>query len=394
MPVARGERAGFPELEAQAYLAHSAISPVSSGVRETVGLVLDDYARLGVGAFMTWHERREGLRAQLAGLIGAAPADIGFVANTTTGVSTIALCLPWRAGDTSIVLRGEFPTNVTPWQQAAELYDLRVEFLDVEDFAGTSGTGLARLEDRLRRGGVRLIASSAVQFQTGLRMPLKAMAELAHRYGAELFCDAIQAVGALELDVRELGIDYLAAGSHKWLMGLEGCAMLFVAPQRVAKLRPRTAGWLSHEQAIDFLFAPGELRYDRPIRKRADFVEGGAYATVQLAALETATSYLAQLRVGTIEAHLHAYLDRLEAGMVARGFASERSSVAEQRSGILALRPPAGVELDAIHEGLGARGVEITNPDGRLRFAPHWPNALAEVDLVLGLTDELLARLR
>lgn len=392
MPTALGDRSGFPDLEARAYLAHSAIAPPSTVVRAAVNAVLDDYARRGAGAFLTWHERREGLRSLLAGLVGARAEDLGFVANTTTGVSSIALCFPWQAGDVILALRGEFPTNVTPWQQAAVAHGLELEFLDVDTFAGTRGDGLQQLEDRLRRGGVRLIAVSAVQFQSGLRMPLEAMAALAHAHGAQLFCDGIQAAGALALDLPALGVDYFTAGSHKWLMGLEGCAMLYVAPNRIAELRPRTAGWLSHEQPIDFLFAPNQLRYGRPIRKRADFVEAGAYPTALLAALEASATCLAALGITTIEAHIHAYLERLEAGLLARGFTSLRSAVPEQRSGILGVHPPAGLgPLADLNAALAEKGVIATIPDGVLRFAPHWPNPLTEVEAVLATIDELQA---
>ena len=392
MPVALGDRGGFEDLEARAYVSHCAISPVSRGVRDAVAQVLLDYARLGIGAFMAWHERREGLRRLLADLIGANAADIGFVANTTTGVSTIAQCYPWRSGDTVLAFRGEFPTNVTPWQQAARAHGLQVDFLDAEDFRGSAGTGLQRLESRLARGDVRLVAASAVQFQTGLRMPIAAMSALSHRHGAELFCDAIQAVGVLDVDVSSLGADYLVAGSHKWLMGLEGCAFLYVAPSRIAGLVPNTAGWLSHEEPVEFLFAPGKLDYQRPIRRRTDFVEAGAYATMQLAALETSTSYIAELGVPVIERHVSAYLDRVEAGALTLGFSSLRSELTEQRSGILGLRPPSGVSLDAVQQFVAGQGIVTTVPDGVLRIAPHWPNALNEADDVLSaLRDALVS---
>ncbi|MFV8751992.1 aminotransferase class V-fold PLP-dependent enzyme [Nannocystaceae bacterium ST9] len=391
MPVALGDRSGFPRLEARAYLAHSAIAPLSIAVEQAIEQVVHDYARRGAAAFMTWHERRGLLRSRAASLLGAEIDEVGFVANTTTAISTIALCFPWRPGDALLVLRGEFPGNVTPWQRAAELHGLRLEYLDVADFFGSSGVGLAKLEARLRTGDVRLIACSAVQFQTGLRMPLRAIATLAHQHGAELFCDAIQALGALALDVRALGIDYLACGSHKWLMGSEGCALLWVARERLAGLRPHTAGWLSHEHAIDFLFEPDQLRYDRPIRKQADFVEGGAYPTIGLAALATAIEPLLELGSAAIEAHVHAYLDELEAGLLARGLVSLRSPVVEQRSGILAIRTPPGHDALRIQRGLDARGIAMTIPEGLLRFAPHWPNHRREIPEVLAAIDEVLA---
>ncbi|MEM1347109.1 MAG: aminotransferase class V-fold PLP-dependent enzyme, partial [Myxococcota bacterium] len=208
MQARLGDSSLFPNVSADAYLNFAAVSPPSLRVQQAVRRMLDAYAAQGVGAVLGVIEEREDLRVLLARLIGADPADIGFVPNTSAGVSAIALCLPWTPGDRVVCFRGEFPTNVTPWQRAAAAHDLELIFGDASSMAPSQGDGLMWLEDQLRRG-VRLVAISAVQFQTGLRMPLKAIGELCAQYGAELFVDAIQAVGVTPLDVRSLGIDYL-----------------------------------------------------------------------------------------------------------------------------------------------------------------------------------------
>jgi hypothetical protein len=77
--------------------------------------------------------------------------------------------------------------------------------------------------------------------------------------------------------------------------------------------------------------------------------------------------------------------------MVARGFRSLR--VEHGRSGILAFHPPAGVDPAALVGALGRRGVVVSGPDGCLRLAPSWPNALAEVPGVLAAVDEAVAEL-
>lgn len=389
-----GDRRLFPTLEARAYLNHAAISPASSRVQTAVAEVVRDYAARGVAALPTWLEQRERLRARLGGLLGADPSALGYVANTTAGVRAIALCLPWRAGDRVVLLRGEFPANVTPWQRAAALYDLELRWLDVADFFGPQGTGLTRLEEVLRQGA-RLVAVSAVQFQSGLRMPLAEISALCHAHGAELFVDAIQGCGVVPLLVEAMGIDYLSCGSHKWLMGLEGVGFLYVRPPLAAALRPVVAGWLSHEQGTQFLFGgAGHLRYDRPIRARADFVEGAAAPGIVLAALEAAVEPITQLGVPAIFEHVQRYHDALEAGLLARGFTSRRSPVAAQRSGILGVDPPQDIELLALHAALTDRGIACTTPDGVLRFAPHWPNAMDEVEGVLDAIDHSCAALR
>lgn len=387
--VELGDRGLFPELAARAYLSHAAISPASSEVSRAVAAITADYARDGLGAFNAWREQRERLRARIAGLIGAPSArDIAFTANTTRSVIDIALCLPWRAGDVVVCMRGEFPANVTPWQQAARTFDLEVRWIDVDAFR--TDEGLETLERELARG-VRLVAVSAVQFASGLRMPVEAITERAHAAGAEVFVDAIQACGVVPTDVARSRVDYLGCGSHKWLMGMEGAAFVYVRADRAPALVPRVAGWLSHEDALAFLFrGEGHLRYDRAIRAEAAFLEGGAYNGVGLAALEAGVAPIEALGVARIFEHVQRYLDPLEAALLERGFTSERSADPGRRSGILSVLPPAGADVIRVARGLTQRGIIVSTPNGRLRFAPHWPNALDEVEIVVAALDEAL----
>lgn len=375
-----GSRQLFPDLEARAYLAHAAISPLSRPVCDVIGQVRDDYARLGLGAFLKWHERREELRALAATLFAVSPECVGLTHNTTHGIQTIALGYPWKAGDRVICLRGEFPGNVTPWQIAAERFGAEVVWLDVEDFRGDAATGLAALETVLE-GGAAVLAVSAVQFQTGLKMPLAEIAGRCRASGCAVFVDAIQAAGVTPIDVAHC--DFMAVGGHKWLMGVEGTGLLYVSPAWMGRLRPLTAGWLSHEEPVDFLFEPGALRYDKAIRRRPDFVEAGAYNTAGLAALEVGLGLV--LEAGgpaAIHPHVQRYLDGIERGLAGSGWRSLREPDGAGRSGILALRPPAGVVLGDLAEQLGSQGIVVSTPDGVLRIAPHWPNALDEVPSV------------
>jgi selenocysteine lyase/cysteine desulfurase len=388
--AALGSRKLFPDLEGVAYFNHAAVSPPSLPVRAAAAAALDDYARLGAAAFPKYRDQRDALRADLARLIGANASDIALTSNTSHGVLAIALGFPWRHGDRVVLFRGEFPANVTPWQRAAELIGLEIVMLDIADFAPDIGRGLAALEATLRKGA-RLVAVSAVQFQSGLRMPLREMAALCHEHGAELFVDAIQAIGALPFDAPALGADYVAAGSHKWLMGIEGAGMLWIHPRRIGALRPVLASWLSHTEPVRFLFeGEGLLRYDRPIRARADFLEMGVMGSVNFAALHAAVRILLQLGPDAICAHVSGILDRLEHGLLELGFTSLRARAPERRSGILGVRPPEGAELVTLWRRLSERGVHCALPDGVLRFAPHWPNDLDQADAVLAIVREAL----
>jgi selenocysteine lyase/cysteine desulfurase len=350
--------------------------------------VLSDYSQYGVQAFLRWEEQRNTLRGELAELVGARPTEIGFVSNTSAGVTDIALSFPWRTGDRVVLFEREFPANVTPWQRAAELFGLELVFLPPAAFETDEGTELLRAE--LERG-VRLVAVSVVQFQTGLRMPIRAMGALCHRFGAQLFVDAIQACGAIPLHVLDDHIDYLASGSHKWLMGMEGAGFLFVRHEHQPTLRPYTAGWLSHTHATDFLFhGAGHLRTDRELRQDAAVFEGGTQSLLALAALGASVPLLRQLGTAGIFEHVTGYIDLLEPALLDLGFRSLRAATRDRQSTLLCVVPPAGKTSAFVAGELRRAGVSVATPDGNLRFSPHFPNAYAEIPLVVAATKAAL----
>ncbi|MFT7580551.1 MAG: cysteine desulfurase/selenocysteine lyase [Myxococcota bacterium] len=388
-----GSRTLFPTLTAQAYLSHSAIAPVSTPVRAVVLAALDDFANRGMMAFADWVEHREQLRINLATLLGTRSENLALLQGTSAGIAAVAQCFPWRwdTQEQIIVFEGEFPANVTAWQQVGVLHPARPEILmhSAEAFRKPSGDGLAKLEEALKAGQVALVAVSAVQFQTGLRMPIGAMAKLCHAHGAALFVDAIQAVGVVPFDMTASGADFVAGGAHKWLMGVEGAGYLAVAERWHGRLRPVTAGWLSHEQPLDFLFG-APIDYTRGIRPEPSFLEAGSQSTISFAALAAAVELLRDLGIENVFDHVQRYLDPLEAGMVALGFESLRAIDPAQRSGTLSMRAPDGVDVAALNGQLASGGVMATTPEGLLRLAPSWPNALDEVPQVLAAVKAAL----
>jgi cysteine desulfurase/selenocysteine lyase len=385
-----GSRALFPDLESAIYLNHAAISPLSTPVRHAITATVDRIAAKGMAHYHETLELRETLRARVAGFLGTETRSVAFTGNTSQGITAIALGIPWAPGDRVLLFRGEFPANVTPWLEAARLFDLEPVWLDAHDALADEARFLEEVEAALKRG-VRLVAVSAVQFQTGHAMPIAAMSALCRRHGAELFVDAIQAIGVMPFDITALGIDYMAAGCHKWMMGLEGSGLVTISPERLETFEPRQASWLSHEQCLTFLFeGAGHLRYDRPMKKEALLLEGGMQSAVHNAALSAALDALESLGPDAIYAHVNAWHDALEPHLIRRGLRSARASRPEGRSGTLSARLPPGAVPSEVLSVLERLGIAATCPDGYLRFAPHWPNALGEVEAVAEALEEAL----
>ncbi len=391
-----GDRGLFPELRANAYLNHASCSPLSTAVTTAVNSMLGHVARTGAESMTSdvWPNIAASTRRSLAALVGARPQDVALTANTTAGIQAIAFGIPWCPGDQVLIFEQEFPGNVTPWHAAADLFALRVTRLPFDDIHTPNGPDLGRLERALRQG-VRLVALSAVHFSSGRRLPLPEIAALCRRYDAELFVDAVQALGATPLGIAAEEIDYLACGGHKFLMGCMGAGFVYVNPERMPSLQPRLAGWRSHEDATGFL-RPGGASVDarRMLLRSAGVFESGSPGVVAVAALQASVALIERLGVDVIFEHVNRYNDQLEAGLVERGFATMRPAQSAHRSAILSVHPPPQLDLASLAATLIAHEVAIGTPCDLLRFAPHWPNALDEIDVVLDVIDDALARAR
>jgi len=386
-----GDRSLFSGLRVTAYLNHAAISPVSDPVAAAIARVVEDTACEGSARFGARLVERAQLREQLAQLLGASTDEIAFVPSTLYGLAAVATGLRWRSGARVLAFSGEYPTNVSVWQRACERHGLTLTLLPLEDFARPEGVDTTALERELARGDVQLCAVSAVQFQTGLRMPIARITQLCHAHGAEVAVDAVQALGATPFDARALGVDYAAAGSHKWLLGVDGAGVLYVRRERLSQLAPAIAGALSYVGAERMFQQAGELRYDRALHPEARMFEGGMLSSLGLAALGATVPRLLALGPDNIHRHVGQYLDLLEEGLRERGFRSLRAPDAERRSCTLGVVPDGELpSANALATRLVAHGVVCSAPDGVLRFSPHFANALAEVPSVLATLDAAL----
>jgi selenocysteine lyase/cysteine desulfurase len=257
-----------------------------------------------------------------------------------------------------------------------------------------AGALLADLRAELEKG-VRMVAVSAVQFQTGFRTPLAAMGAMCRDAGARFFVDGVQACGLTAVNMKDEKIDFLACGAHKWLMGIEGAGFVVATEDAVRDLVPRMTSWLSYEEPVDFLFeGPGKLRYDKAPKSTIAFLEGANVSCASFVALEAALDLILKLGRAAVFDHVQAIHDRLEPLAVEQGLVSVRSSEPAARSGSLCFLPPPDVTTKDLYRELGALGIACAMPDGHLRFSPHWWTAVDEADQVSWAIGESLAKLR
>jgi selenocysteine lyase/cysteine desulfurase len=356
----------FPIRQQLTYLNHAAVAPLCKPAADAMKHLADDCMNHGSLHYGEWMAVYEGLRKSAARLIGAEPGEIALVKNTSEGIATVALGLDWRPADRIVAFREEFPANYFPWKRL-EQKGISVTWLSVTD-------PLERIEEACR--GARLLAISFVQFLSGYRAPLQEIGEICHRNHCILLVDAIQGLGAFPIDVRASRIDALAADGHKWLLGPEGCAILYIKQDLQDLVEPIEFGWTNVEKYADY------ASRDMTLRRDAGRYEPGTLNTIGCFGLKAAIDFLLEVGVGEIAPLVRNLADKLAEGARTRGYQLFREPTPETASGIVSFRKPA-MPAEEVVRTLKARGIMTAPRAGWVRTSPHFYISPEDIDRVL-----------
>jgi len=345
----------FPVRQRLIYLNHAAVSPLCRPAAEAMRWMAADAMEYGSLHYGQWMETYEGLRVAAARLIGAARSEIALMKNTSEGIATIAMGLEWRAGDKVVAFREEFPANYYPWKRLEET-GVHVEWLSYLD-------PLDRIDQACR--GARLLAISFVQYLSGHRVDLEAIGEICHRRKCAFLVDAIQGLGAFPVDVRRAHIDALAADGHKWLLGPEGCGILFVSQEFQESVRPVEFGWTNVAGYADY------ASRDMTLRQDAGRYECGTLNTIGCYGLRASIELLLEVGVETVALAVQRLGDLVAEGVQAKGYEVLSQRTPANGAGIVSFRK-AGLEASAIMQKLSAAGVTAAPRQGWVRVSPHF----------------------
>jgi selenocysteine lyase/cysteine desulfurase len=361
----------FPITERYIYMNHAAVSPLPRPTWEAMMRQAERVMRHGTVKFSEWWEDVERTRRAVARLVNARPEEIAFLRNTSDGLSVIANGLRWQEGDNVVTAGCEFPANVYPWMRLrargvhlrmAPECDGRVETDDV----------LALVDSR-----TRVVAVSFVQFASGFRMDLERLGEFCRKRDILFVVDAIQGLGALAFDVERFHVDAFAADGHKWLLGPEGAAILYVSSRVVERLEPTLVGWMSVRNWRDSIVAE-ELTYDLTYREGALRFESGTLNACGLCGLGASVELLLEVGIPKIEAHIVALGQEACERLQAKGYRVISSRRPQETSGIVCVTHPR-YPARALVERLQERGIIVSARLGRLRISPHFYNTFEEI---------------
>lgn len=229
------------------YLDYNATTPIDPRVLEAMlPFLKDNFANPSSTHHFgqSTNEKVKQAREQIADFINSEPNELIFTSGATEAIN-IAI----KGVAESYSSKGKHIITVSTEHKAVldtckdlERKGFEVTYLTVQS---NGLIDLAELQKAIRLNTI-LVSVMYVNNETGVIQPIKEIAKLAHEKGALFMTDATQAVGKLEFDVNDLGVNLLCFSGHK-MYAPKGIGALYVGNK--TKLTPQIHGG-GHEQGL------------------------------------------------------------------------------------------------------------------------------------------------
>ena len=355
------------------FAAHAAIPRVAlDAVQLSVAAkmrphIVDDRSFFSVAA---------SLRQTLATLIGASPDEVALTSGAGAGLATIAYALNWSAGDEVIIAGGEFPAHYATWKPMEAREGIKVQITHPQGQFIQSDDLIAAMTPR-----TRVISVSHVRFDDGSILDASSLAAACKKHGTLLVLDVSQSCGAIPMDVRSLGADFIVCAGYKDLLGPFGTGFLWAKPQNADLLRPGPYNWLSQEVES---FARLNYVDPRPARtlSRWDAAEAPSIYNFNLTVMEASLKFVLNATPTLIHDHNQAlisyFFERLPEGY---RLASPRQ--ASQRGVFGCIEVGSRCNTESVYQTLRDERFVVALREGRIRVAPHLLNSTQDIDRLL-----------
>jgi selenocysteine lyase/cysteine desulfurase len=384
-PVPRPREAGplphrirhrFPIFERLVYINSCSQGALSDSVRQAYADYLRDWDERG-SPWEYWVEQTEQARTSFAGLVNAAPDEVAVTSSLSAGVSAVATGLRYAGRRSKVVLSDyEFPT-VGQIFHAQESRGARVVHVP----PAADGTIPIEGFERAIDDETLIVGLTHVSYRTGTMLDVERIAQLAHDRGALVLLDSYQAAGSVPIDVKALGVDILAAGVLKYLLGSAGLAFLYCRRELVERFWPTATGWFADRDIFEM-----DHRDYSPATTAARF-QSGTPPVPSIYAGVAGIELMKEIGIQETRDHVLGLNSRLIEGLDELRAKVVTPRRPKRRGALVCV---ASYDAPALVEALRREGIVTSSRDSNLRISAHCYNASEDVDAVL----ESLARHR
>jgi len=338
--------------------------------------------------------RCDEVRARAAGFFGAeSPSEIAFLKNSTEGLNTVILGSGLGKGDEIVTTDHEHNSVHVPVLRAAESQGIRHRIVR----SGPDETFDLDAFEEVMSKKVRLVAMCLTSNVNGYTIPAKEIVDIAHSHGARVLLDAAQAAPSMRIDVRALGVDYLAASAHK-MCGPSGVGIFYASSEASRDLIPIMTGGHSVSSTTydSYELLPPPERFEAGLQNYAGVIGTGA-----------ALKYIESVGMDDIRAHVAALNKRITRALLGRPWISILEPLDPNlRSGMFSfnirgLSPhDVAMILDNSRNIMLRSGMHCCHPfflargmDGCVRASSYLYNTSEEMDLLAEAVEDLAAKM-
>ncbi|HSB81798.1 MAG TPA: aminotransferase class V-fold PLP-dependent enzyme [Candidatus Methylomirabilis sp.] len=324
-----------------------------------------------------WFRTIEEARGRFAQIVNARPTEVAILKNTSEGLNVAANGIPFKPGDNVVVNLSEHPNNIYCWLNL-QRRGVEVRWAPTRDGEVTLDALAATVDER-----TRALAIALVTYAPGNRNDVKAMAAFCRERGIYTVVDAVQAVGTLNVDVADLGVDMLATSGHKALFVPHGVGLFFCRQERLDDIAPFYVARSSVVMPV--AVEHDATHYELALAPSATRYEIGNNNYLGITVLNESLKYLLDLGMTRIERRILELSGYLTEQLLTAGFEVLSPREAHRRSAIVCVRV---AEPARLHAWLLGRKVITTCRRDSLRLSLGIYNAEAEID---AFTDLLKA---
>jgi selenocysteine lyase/cysteine desulfurase len=368
-----GVRADFPVADTSLFLNSAYITPTPIPVVDAGRdfAVSKGYAPIALGDML---RKTNAIRAQYARLINASPDEIGFLFATSEGENVVARSMQLGRGDNVVIDELHYETEFVLYGHLAKTTGVELRVAKAKGGAVTT----TELEPLVNRR-TKLVSVAWVSHQNGFRHDMRPIADLAHAHGAFFYTDGIQAVGMFPIDVKASGVDAMAVGTYKWLLGAYGVAPFYVRREVLERLTIDRFGALHVERELP------DRRFE--IYKTARRFDYATLAFGPVYQLGAGLEYLERVGVDRIESHTVELADRLQRGLRTLGF--DVTTPEGNRSSIVAFRVSAPQDAIVRHLVETNTQVSVRENGTQIRVSPALFNTSNDIERFLTVAEGL-----
>ncbi len=305
-------------------------------------------------------------RSKAAAQVGVSPNEIALVRNTSEANNTINNGLPLRTDDEIVLWSQNHPTNHVAWEVRAKRFGYKITKVDTPS-APRDEDDLIRPFEKALASRPRVLALTHASNVSGVRLPIRKLADLAHSRGAHVHLDGAQTWGALDVNLPDLGCDSYAASAHKWFMGPKEVGLLYVREDLISEIWPNVV-------------APGWGDGPETVLEGARKLESmGQRDDAALTSIAAAVDFHRAIGAARIQRRLFALAARLKSGLREIGARLVTPHQAELSAGVCIIEVPAENRTQLLDQMYAGHGIAASTSGG-FRLCPHIYNTEQHVD--------------